>query len=225
VHPRDVWHDPVWSKVIAGIILAAGGAIFAAAIHFDWIPQLTAKNDIPTWVLVASVPAILAVGITISAIAFKKGGRTPVATLEAQVAVAPRTSTPERERPRSTASGEPLRLLDTEIAANPEWQFPLKYYARFRNETNEPLDVRVVDYRPEMVELKQLIFAVLQVDWRGWWPRPDGVERMAIHPDQMMRLWIAVDDKRTSLHALPGFKGHIGTIILSVNGDRREYKL
>lgn len=35
---KKIWHDPVWSKVIAGVILGIGTA---AAVYFlDWWPRI-----------------------------------------------------------------------------------------------------------------------------------------------------------------------------------------
>jgi hypothetical protein len=50
-HLKTIWNDPVWSKVIAGIILA----VLAAIWHFGWFPPLLTflhgSISIPVWLL------------------------------------------------------------------------------------------------------------------------------------------------------------------------------
>jgi hypothetical protein len=57
---KKLWHDPVWSKVIAGVILATGAA--ASAYFLDWWPAIgafaanayqfaLAATSTPNWVL------------------------------------------------------------------------------------------------------------------------------------------------------------------------------
>jgi hypothetical protein len=48
-----IWNDPVWSKVIAAIIVALLAA-FWAGVHFDWWPQILVYR-IPLWVVVLPV--------------------------------------------------------------------------------------------------------------------------------------------------------------------------
>lgn len=48
---RQIWHDPVWSKVIAAIILALLAALWATGVHFDWWPRLLTYR-IPLWIAI-----------------------------------------------------------------------------------------------------------------------------------------------------------------------------
>lgn len=57
---RRIWHDPVGSKVIAGIILAPLLAVLAAAVHFNWWPRLL-DYQIPLWIVIV----LIVVGLVI----------------------------------------------------------------------------------------------------------------------------------------------------------------
>ena len=57
---RKIWHDPVWSKVIVGVVLSIGAA--TVAYFLDWWPRiiqsLTAaprflgqRTSVPNWLL------------------------------------------------------------------------------------------------------------------------------------------------------------------------------
>lgn len=73
---KDLWHDPVWSKVIAGIILAAGSVV--GTYFLNWWPAigealayiyqcLMARSSLPNWGLLilglTSIPSLLLFGI------------------------------------------------------------------------------------------------------------------------------------------------------------------
>jgi hypothetical protein len=45
---RKIWNDPVWSKVIAGLILAAGGALWASRTSWG----TTLKTPLPLWIVI-----------------------------------------------------------------------------------------------------------------------------------------------------------------------------
>lgn len=72
---KKLWHDPVWSKVIAGIFLATGAII--SAYFLDWLPSigsffarlyqfLLSSTSFPNWMLLSlgllSLPTLLLLG-------------------------------------------------------------------------------------------------------------------------------------------------------------------
>jgi hypothetical protein len=69
---KKLWHDPVWSKVIAGIILAFGAVAIAYVLDLgptiirslrEWSQVLGASTPVPNWLLV--VLALLALPVII----------------------------------------------------------------------------------------------------------------------------------------------------------------
>jgi len=63
---KKIWHDPVWSKVIAGVLLAAGGMIVAYLA--GWWPSIgnffgtvatfaVRRSSVPIWILALLVIA------------------------------------------------------------------------------------------------------------------------------------------------------------------------
>lgn len=76
-----IWHDPVWSKVIAGFILAVGA--IAASYFFDWWPMIgelvaqcyafvLASTYVPNWLLFILGLLILPLGIIFGVIVWQK---------------------------------------------------------------------------------------------------------------------------------------------------------
>jgi hypothetical protein len=114
-----------------------------------------------------------------------------------------------------------VRLVDVTIPAqNPALRlsFPLKCYATLQNESAECVEVRVSEYRPRIVTLKRFVLGVLQVNMHGWYPRPDGVDRIPVLPQQSFRAWIGVDENKFSEVELNELRGQIGTLVFLVNG-------
>jgi hypothetical protein len=78
---KKYWHDPVWSKVFAGAILAGAAAI--GAYFFDWWPIIShvfavmfsfvlSKTEVPNWLLGFLVLAFLLVIAVIGLLIWNK---------------------------------------------------------------------------------------------------------------------------------------------------------
>jgi hypothetical protein len=118
---KRIWHDPVWSKVIAAIIFAALTGI--AGIAWDPIRVfLVSTSPIPNWLTAALILLIVVLG----AILF-----TP-----RQTAVA-----------RISPVGDAIIGEDKA----PGRGFPLKVYRVVRNDSNDTADISVADYKPGTV--------------------------------------------------------------------------
>jgi hypothetical protein len=87
-----------------------------------------------------------------------------------------------------------------------------------QNNSTECADVRVSEYRPRTVTLKQFVLDVLQVQLREWCPRDNGVDCVAVLPHQSFRAWIGIDESRFSEERVRALRGQIGTLVLSVDG-------
>jgi hypothetical protein len=114
-----------------------------------------------------------------------------------------------------------IRVVDIVIPdQNPALRltFPLKCYVTMQNNSTECADVRVSEYRPRTVTLKQFVLDVLQVQLREWCPRDNGVDRVAVLPHQLFRAWIGIDESRFNEERVRALRGQIGTIVLSVDG-------
>lgn len=75
---KKLWHDPVWSKVIAGLILAAGAGTTGYFLHW-WraigatvgpcYTLLLAATSVPNWILflfgLLSLPTVILLGVII----------------------------------------------------------------------------------------------------------------------------------------------------------------
>lgn len=118
--------------------------------------------------------------------------------------------------------GEPnIKVVDITIPPqNPALRltFPLKCYVTLQNESTECIEVRVSEYRPRKVTLKQFVLGVLQVNLRGWHPTTDGVDRIAVLPQQSFRAWIGLDEKKFSDVQANELRGEIGTLVFLVDG-------
>lgn len=51
---RQIWYDPVGSRVIGGIITALLISAVVAALHFDWWPRLF-RYPIPLWLVILMI--------------------------------------------------------------------------------------------------------------------------------------------------------------------------
>ena len=87
-----------------------------------------------------------------------------------------------------------------------------------QNTSTECADVRVSEYRPRTVTLKQFVLDVLQVQLREWCPR-DGVDRVAVLPQQLFRAWIGIDERKFNEERVRALRGQIGTLVLSIDGQ------
>lgn len=87
-----IWHDPVWSKVIAAGIISLCGAIWAV-VHFNWWPHFLKTYPMPAWLLALLIAAL--VGLLFRA-RTKRGER----------------ATPENRALPATASLSPVSLQE-----------------------------------------------------------------------------------------------------------------
>ena len=163
-----LWNDPVWNKVIAGIILLVVTAAGARIANIHW------WSAIMRWV-------------------FRVLSR--------------------RYRPAAN-----IRVID----ARPEEAgigYPLKYRITMLNNTAVAAEVRVAEYRPKRVTLKRLVLEVLQLWFGEWLPDRDGVDRIAVYPQQQFRAWIGIDESKFNAQQVEALRGQIGTLVLSIDGE------
>src|SRR5262249_41603449 len=117
-----------------------------------------------------------------------------------------------------------VRLDLTEVyarqALGPNVSFPVKVFFQLRNESRAPVAVELSSFEKKQVILKQVPRAVLQVK-RGdvWWPEERGLELIAVAPAQYVQGWLGIDETRFSVDVVKGLIGHLGTLVLSVNGE------
>lgn len=81
--------------------------------------------------------------------------------------------------------------------------------------------MRLSDYIPRTVTLRDLPLEILQLRFREqWWPWPDGVDRIAVLLHQSFRAWIGLDETMLSEGQANQLlsRGQIGTLVFSVNG-------
>jgi hypothetical protein len=100
-----------------------------------------------------------------------------------------------------------------------ELAYPLKCYVDLQNQSMDCIDVSLTDYIERTVPLKQFVTDVLQVNLAGWYPRPDGVGRLAVLPGQLFRAWVGFDEEKYTKEEVQKRLGEIGTLVFSVNGD------
>jgi len=63
------------------------------------------------------------------------------------------------------------------------------------------------------------VFNVLQLDFHGrWFPQPDGVDRIAVLPQQLFRAWVGIDETKFKQDQVNQLRGRIGTLALMVDG-------
>lgn len=67
---KKIWGDPVWSKVIATLILSAL-AVLWAGLHFNWWPLILATSPVPHWLLGLLIIMIVASASTLVAVMMK----------------------------------------------------------------------------------------------------------------------------------------------------------
>lgn len=173
----QIWNDPVWSKVIGGLIVSLLLAILAA---------MRGRLALATRVLfgVAEVP-------------------------KAELPIA---------KPKVTLINVDCPPIDQNPAQ--KLTYPLKCYVEMRNDADYAIDVTMVDYKTNTVPARQIVLGVLQVKFNRWFPVPDSWDRIAAHPGQQFRAWIAIDEKGSFTNsAINSLRGKIGTLVLSVNGE------
>jgi hypothetical protein len=97
--------------------------------------------------------------------------------------------------------------------------YPLKYRITMQNNTAMVAEVRIAEYRPKRVTLKRLVLEVLQLWFGEWLPAPDGVDRIAVYPQQQFRAWIGIDESKFNAQQVEALRGQIGTLVLRVDGE------
>jgi hypothetical protein len=78
------------------------------------------------------------------------------------------------------------------------WTYPVKVYCTIRNDSPMCSDVWTFDYRPGAVTLKKFVTSDLQLELaKKFWPIPDGVDHIAVVPNQQFKAWVGVDDNKS----------------------------
>jgi hypothetical protein len=174
---KDFWNDPVWSKVIGGLIvplLIAGFAAIRGRLSLA-VRVLFGLAEVPNAELPVAKPKVSLINVDCP--------------------------------PIDPNPPQPLT-------------YPLKCYIEMRNDAQYAVDVKMIDYRRNAIQAKQVVFGVLQVKFNRWFPVPDAAERIAVYPGQPFRAWIPIDEKGSFTNsAVLSLRGKIGTIVLTVNGE------
>lgn len=129
---------------------------------------------------------------------------------------------PKAELPPSKPKITVMNVDCPPIDPNPPQplMYPLKCYVEMRNDSADTIDVRMINYKHNTVQAKQIVLGVLQVKFNRWFPVPDASDRIAAYPGQLFRVWIPMDEKGSFTNsAVNSLRGKIGTLILSVNGE------
>ena len=116
--------------------------------------------------------------------------------------------------------------LSDQVEYNGTQDYPLKLRMQLRNDSAEPIDVQVQDYRPGLITLKRLATEVLQVRLASvWLPGPHGAGRVAVFPTQQFQAWVGLDEGRFGKGQVEEHRGKIGTLVLLVNGQHVDIPL
>ncbi len=185
---KQIWHDPVWSKVIAAVILAALAAIWAA-VHFSWWQRLLSSYPIPLWLLVLLIALTL---FSFAVLLWKRRqfGEPNIKMIDLAV---------RRDENKGVT-------------------YPLKCWVQLRNDSATCADVRISEYRPGTVTARRFVVDVLQIRLREWLPKDHGVDRLAVLPGQLFQAWIGLDESRFNADQVNNLRGRIGTLVFVVNG-------
>jgi hypothetical protein len=194
VNLKEIWHDPVWSKVIATVIL--GGISAIAAVIFPTIREfLGASSLVPHWALLSAALLFLAIILAVA----------------------------QRSKPRVKITQTDVSILED---PTPGRSFPLKVYCEMRNDSHRAVNVRLCPYIPDAVKVTRFTPGALQLKFpTGWLPQPDGLERVAVLPEQTFKAWVAPDETLFNKASLDGLRGQIGTLVLNVDGQEIKIAL
>jgi hypothetical protein len=159
-----LWHDSVWSKVIATAIGGAAGWIWRKRLTRVWSkvwpsPRLTVTHTTPSF---------------------------------------------------DTRSGI--------------WH-PLKYYVEMRNDSSKCAEVALVRFDGLKVSVRSFPIEALQIRFHTNWYPEQSVDRIAVLPGQLCRVWIAVDHSKFDEKQLKAFEGQIGTLVIAANRKQISIKL
>jgi hypothetical protein len=199
VEMTRLWHDPVWSKVIAAVIIALGSALYAW-VGTHWLPEIVNFN---WWFFGIALLGVL-------------GGLVGGYLISRQL---------DQSKPNITTTScriSPSPSPDTEL------KFPLKCYITLRNTSTKSADVQLSDYKSTAVTIDEFPFNVLQVQLGGhWFPNPNGASRIAVLPDQTFRAWVGLDHRNYSREFARELliKGRIGTLVFLVDGKKFNINL
>jgi hypothetical protein len=100
--------------------------------------------------------------------------------------------------------------------------YPLKYYVEMRNDSSRCIEVRLSGYKPKTITLKSFPPEVMQVRFNNKWFPSDPVDRVAILPRQLCRLWIGIDEQKFNESQVRAARGSIGTLIVSA-ANRKHF--
>jgi hypothetical protein len=195
-----IWHDPVWSKVIAVAIVTLFGA---TGVHFDWWRRLLIPYTIPAWLLA------LLIALTFLSLALFLWKRHQFGE-----------ATKDRTESELESNITKIDITIPPVDKSRSLTYPLKCSVQLRNDSATCADVRISAYRPGTVTLKAFVIDVLQIKLRDWTPSDHGVDRLAVLPGQLFRAWIGVDDSKFTADQLNLLRGKIGTLVLLVNGKQ-----
>lgn len=119
-----------------------------------------------------------------------------------------------------------LKVIETHGRAVPGLTYPLKYRVRMRNDSIGCVDVQVSRFEPEKVTVKRQVTSVLQIKLdEDLWPDKKGVDRIAVLPGRQFQAWIGIDETKFDQSKVELLKGHIGRLLLLVNGQTIDIKL
>lgn len=197
---KKIWHDPVWSKVIATGIIALFGTIWAG-VHFDWWSSLLSTYLTPVWLL------FLLIALTLFSFTLFLWKQHQLGEMRKE------SAGPELEPKIAT-----IDVAVPPVDKGKSLTYPLKCHVQLRNDSSMCVDVRVSEYRPNTVTVKKFVVDVLQIKLGTWLPNDYPVDRLAVLPGQMFRAWIAIDDTKFNESQINLLRGRIGTLVLVVNG-------
>jgi len=196
---RIVWNDPVWSKVIAVAIVAVTGALWA---RYSESGSKVLTYPVPLWTVVASaLAAFLATAL---------------------VMILWRGSSPYAFAPELKLTSSWVSVADPAARVS----FPLKCHFQLRNDSKGAVQVSMLDYEPDKVQARSVPMAVFQIQFgQEWVPSKNPVSKVAVLPGDLVQGWVGLDDRRYNQVQAEALRGHLGTLVLNVNGERKKYNL
>jgi hypothetical protein len=196
-----VWSDPVWSKVIAAAIIAIAGVAGGVISHY-WGPASKYLSiPIPLWIGFIVFATALAIG-------------------------AWHRSRPSNEIYNFSPEIKRMGVDAPDPNPNIKLDHPVKCWWTFRNDSVGCIDVSLSDFRAKNIKIKTIPSAILQVQMRHeWLPRDHGMPQVAVLPGQLFKGWISADESLYSAAQVRGQFNNLGTLVLKINGELREFEL
>ncbi|MGA2675255.1 MAG: hypothetical protein ABSE99_18760 [Terracidiphilus sp.] len=198
---KNLWNDPVLSKVIGGLITGGILALCAELVPSIWGIRFTLKYCVPLWLVIALCLVVFILSILL----------------------APRSSL--------KTDGISLQLKHMGTSApdpdpNYKIDFPLKCWWTFRNDSESAIDVTFWEFVGRSVKVKSQAVGILQVQMiQQWLPVDHGVAHVAVLPGQLFKGWIAPDEAQYTAAQIRSHFGHLGTLTLKINGKLMEFEL